>query len=118
MKCGCYIVMICLYLLSCKQEKKLFVKLAADDTGINFTNTITEDSLHNVFTYQYYYNGNGVAAGDVNNDGLTDLFFTGNQTPSVLYLNKGNFKFEDVTAHAGVAGKKAWRTGATMADVN
>jgi enediyne biosynthesis protein E4 len=111
--------LLCLpFLFSCKEDKKLFEKLPAAETGISFLNNITEDSLHNVFTYQYYYNGNGVAAGDINNDGLTDLFFTGNQTPSALYLNKGNFKFEDITKSAGVAGKNAWRTGATMADIN
>lgn len=104
--------------LACRQDKALFQKLSAAETGIAFTNTITESREHNVFTYQYYYNGNGVAVGDVNNDGLTDVFITGNQTPSRLFINKGGFHFEDVTAQAGVAGKDAWRTGATMADVN
>ncbi len=105
--------------VACRQdEKKLFQRLSAAETGIDFTNTITEDKEHNVFTYQYYYNGNGVAAGDVNNDGLTDLFFTGNQIPSKLFINKGNFHFEDATTQAGVAGKNAWRTGASMADIN
>ena len=103
---------------SCRQPQKLFQKLSSKETGIDFTNTITEDKEHNVFTYQYYYNGNGVAVGDINNDGLTDIFFTGNQTASKLYLNKGNFQFQDITLKAGVAGKKAWRTGANMADVN
>ena len=103
---------------ACRQPKKLFQKLSSGETGIDFTNTITEDKEHNVFTYQYYYNGNGVAAGDVNNDGLTDIFFTGNQTASKLYLNRGGFQFTDITIQAGVAGKKAWRTGANMADVN
>jgi enediyne biosynthesis protein E4 len=105
--------------VACRQgEKTLFEKLPAAETGIEFTNTITETKEHNVFTYQYYYNGNGIAAGDVNNDGLTDIFITGNQTPSRLFINKGDFHFEDVTAQAGVAGKDAWRTGATMADIN
>ncbi|MBC7902762.1 MAG: VCBS repeat-containing protein, partial [Gemmatimonadaceae bacterium] len=103
---------------ACNRPVKLFEKLSADDTGISFTNSITEDAEHNVFTYQYYYNGNGVAVGDVNGDGLTDVFFTGNQTPSKLFLNKGGFRFEDVTATSGVAGRNAWRTGASMVDIN
>jgi enediyne biosynthesis protein E4 len=111
----CFILFV---LVACKRSGKLFDKLSASETGIDFTNTITEDKEYNVFTYQYYYNGNGVAAGDVNNDGLTDVFFTGNQTPSKLFLNKGNFHFEDITAQAGVAGKNAWRTGANMVDLN
>ncbi len=107
------------FVAGCQQpKKKLFEKLSANDCGIDFTNTITEDKEHNVFTYQYYYNGNGVAVGDVNNDGLTEIFFTGNQTPSKLYLNKGDFKFEDITEKSGVAGKNAWRTGANMVDIN
>lgn len=103
---------------ACRQKATLFNKLSVSETGIDFTNTITEDKEHNVFTYQYYYNGNGIAVGDVNNDGLTDVFFTGNQTPSKLFVNKGGFHFEDITAKAGVAGKNAWRTGASMVDIN
>jgi len=104
--------------LSCRQQGKLFEKRSPAETGIDFTNTITETKENNVFTYQYYYNGNGVAVGDVNGDGLPDVFFTGNQTPSKLFLNKGGFHFEDITAKAGIAGKNAWRTGATMVDIN
>lgn len=117
MRVGIFMCLV-LVLVACKRSGKLFDKLPVSETGIDFTNNITEDKEHNVFTYQYYYNGNGVAVGDVNNDGLTDVFFTGNQTPSKLFLNKGGFHFEDVTAQAGVAGKKAWRTGANMVDVN
>src|SRR5690349_1216277 len=112
-----YILMI-VSMVACRQPDKLFQLLDTDDTGISFTNNITEDKEHNVFTYQYYYNGNGVAVGDLNNDGLTDIFFTGNQTPSKLYLNKGGFKFEDITATAGVAGRNDWRTGANIVDIN
>ncbi|MES2649533.1 MAG: VCBS repeat-containing protein [Bacteroidota bacterium] len=109
-----------LYLLfsSCGKPAKQFEKIGAAHSGIDFTNMISETAAQNVLMYEYYYNGNGVAVGDLNQDGLTDLFFTGNQTPSKLYLNKGNFVFDDVTEVAAVAGKNAWRTGANMADVN
>ena len=100
------------------KQHSLFEKMDPSATGINFTNTLTEDQQHNLFAYEYFYNGTGVAIGDINNDGLPDIYLTGNQVPSKLYLNKGNWKFEDITETAGVAGKDAWKTGATMADVN
>jgi len=111
-------ILICQLFLSCRQEVKQFEKISIEHSGINFTNSITETQAQNVLMYEYYYNGNGVATGDLNGDGLPDLFFTGNQSPSKLYLNKGQLAFTDVTTVAGVAGKNAWRTGANMADVN
>src|SRR5690606_6979361 len=99
---------------SCGEEEKMFTKLDSSKTGIEFINQITETTDHNVLTYEYYYNGNGVAVGDIDGDGMPDLFFTGNQTPSKLYLNKGEMNFMDITALAGVTGKNAWRTGASM----
>jgi hypothetical protein len=87
-------------------------------SGINFTNKIQEDADYNILTYEYLYNGGGVAVGDINNDGLPDCIFTGNMTPNKLYLNKGDFKFEDITDTAGLAGRSKWKTVVVMADVN
>ncbi len=97
----------------------LFSLLPASQTNVNFNNTLTEGVYGNIMMYQYFYNGGGVALGDVNNDGLQDIYFTGNMVRNRLYLNKGNMQFEDVTDKAGVAGRdNNWKTGVTMADVN
>lgn len=96
----------------------IFAKLEAPRTNIDFTNTLTENDSLNYFTYAYIYMGGGVSAGDINNDGLTDLFFTGNMVPNKLYLNKGNLEFEDISDSAGITGDSRWYTGTTMADVN
>jgi hypothetical protein len=100
------------------KQIKQFSLLTANETGIDFQNTLTENDTLNYFSYSYIYMGGGVAAGDINNDGLVDLFFTGNMVSNKLYLNKGDLKFEDITASAGVAGDDRWFTGVTMADVN
>src|SRR6266487_3573763 len=97
----------------------LFILLPDDKTHIDFNNHLKEDEENNVLAYQYFYNGGGVAIGDVNNDGLQDIYFTGNMTDNKLYLNKGNLQFEDATKAAGIAGRSdSWKTGVTMADVN
>ncbi|WP_394750570.1 VCBS repeat-containing protein [Spongiimicrobium salis] len=97
---------------------KIFSKLDAASTGITFANVLTETDTLNYFTYPYLYMGGGVATGDINNDGLADLFFTGNMVSNRLYLNKGNLQFEDITEKAGIGGDDRWFTGTTMADVN
>lgn len=95
----------------------LFEKIESDVTGIDFVNTVPENDTLNQFTYHYLYNGSGVAIGDINNDGKNDLYFSGNEKSSRLYLNKGDFKFEDITEKSGT-GTKQWISGVTMVDVN
>lgn len=96
----------------------LFTLLSADSTGVTFVNELPDDTAFNILNYLYYYNGGGVAAGDVNGDGLPDLYFTSNLGTDRLYLNRGNYRFEDVTARAGVGGALGWTSGVAMADVN
>lgn len=100
------------------QDSPVFESLPARKTGIRFQNTLSEGQGNNILTYEYFYNGGGVAVGDINNDGLDDIYFTGNMVPNKLYLNEGDFKFKDITKTAGVEGRKAWTTGVTMVDVN
>ena len=97
---------------------QLFDLLSVEETGVDFANTLDFNRDFNIYTYRNFYNGGGVAIGDVNNDGLMDIYFTANMKANRLYLNKGNFQFEDITEAAKVGGTKAWSTGATMADVN
>ncbi len=125
--CLTLIVLICC-LISCKKksidektaqyEHRIFSKLESDQTGLTFENTLAENDTLNYFTYPYIYMGGGIASGDLNNDGLVDLFFTGNMVSNKLYINKGNLKFEDITTAAKVGGDQRWYTGTTMVDVN
>ena len=102
-----------------KQEgSKLFVEQLSETTGIQFENTVVQNGENNVLNYPYYFNGGGVAVGDINNDGLQDVYLSGNTVSNKLYLNKGNFKFDDITEKAGVAATAGWKTGVTMHDVN
>ena len=119
---------ICLLIFTaCNHKEKegapsddaLFSLLPAERTNIDFNNTIVENKVANIISYQYFYNGGGVAVGDLNNDGLDDIYFSGNMTKAKLYLNKGNMQFEDITEKAGITEIAfSWKTGATFADVN
>lgn len=100
------------------RSKKIFNLLSKNQTKILFSNNLTESDSLNYFTYPYLYLGGGVSAGDINNDGLIDLYFTGNMVENRLYLNKGNLQFEDISVSAHVTGDSRWYTGSTMADVN
>jgi hypothetical protein len=107
--------------ISCKPKPDaptVFTKLPSSITNISFENTLENTDEFNIIEYLYFYNGGGVAIGDINNDGLPDIYFSSNQKSNTLYLNKGNFTFEDVTLAAGVSGAGNWKTGVTMADVN
>ena len=97
---------------------KLFTLLPSSATGISFSNDVQYTEELNVYTFRNFYNGGGVGIGDINNDGLPDIFFCGNLKSNKLYLNKGNFKFEDITDKAGLNSEGVWSTGVTFADVN
>ncbi|PCJ96281.1 MAG: hypothetical protein COA50_07480 [Flavobacteriaceae bacterium] len=99
-------------------NQKIFTTIASTYSGIHFSNDLTENDSLNYFTYGYMYMGGGVAVGDLNNDGLVDLYFTGNMVKNKLYLNKGELKFEEISKISGVEGDLRWMTGVTMADVN
>jgi hypothetical protein len=107
-------------LFACKKEAKLFVLLDSEKTGIAFNNQITEYDSLNILNTEFIYNGGGVGIGDLNGDGLQDLFFTGNQVENKLYLNKGNLKFEDITDKAGIRKKHPaqWSSGINILDIN
>ncbi|GAB3986258.1 VCBS repeat-containing protein [Spirosoma daeguense] len=102
---------------SCTPEEKLFVQRNSSDTGITFANRLTENDSVNVLSFEYMYNGAGVGVGDFNKDGLADVYFAGNQVSSRLYLNRGDFHFQDVTQSSGT-GTNVWCTGVSVADVN
>ena len=108
-----------LLLGACKQApdaNQLFQLLSPKKTGIDFANNLTWTEAFNPYTYRNFFNGGGVAIGDINNDGLADIFFCSNQHSNKLYLNKGNFRFEDITDKAGLNSDGVWSSGVTMAD--
>jgi len=107
-----------LFSLSCCKKATLFEQVSSSNSGINFNNAITESDSINPLTMLNIYNGGGVGIGDFNNDGLPDIYFTGNSVTNKLYLNKGNFKFEDITATAGAGGNGGWGRGVAVLDIN
>ncbi len=111
-----FLLSYCLF-SSCDRDVPLFIERSVEETGITFANTITTTDSFNAIFFEYIYNGGGVAAADFNNDGLIDLFFTGNQLSSELYLNKGKLQFEQVTTKAGVNTTR-WCTGVAVLDIN
>src|SRR5687768_13937328 len=115
-----YFVLLILF-FSCRQTQKpasdsLFQLM--EGTGVEFSNTIHNTKDFNIFSYRNFYNGGGVAIGDINNDSLADVFFTANMGDNKLYLNKGGWKFEDVTARSGLRNTGKWGTGVAMVDIN
>jgi hypothetical protein len=116
------LILLC-FIFSCRkkqesQQRTIFSLLDKTETGIDFINKLTYDNDFNVYKYRNFYNGGGVALGDINNDGLLDIYFTANQLPNRLYLNKGGLKFEDISEKAGITGTKPWSTGVSMVDIN
>ncbi len=119
----CAIILSLFYCQDPKKEDRtddapLFSSLPSSETGVGFINAVENRKDFNIFKYRNFYNGGGVALGDVNNDGLADIYLTANMGPNKLYINKGDFKFEDISDTAGVEGNKPWSTGVTMVDVN
>lgn len=112
------LILITVACCSCNREQTLFHAISSSHSGIHFTNTITENDSINPLDVVNIYNGGGVGIGDFNGDGLQDIYFTGNQVSGKLYVNRGDFKFDDVTAEAGVGGLERWARGVSVVDIN
>ena len=108
-----------LFLFACQNDSNtLFKLIPPNQSGITFQNTITENDEYNIIDFAYLYNGGGVSIGDFDNNGLQDIFFTGNMVDNKLYLNQGDLKFKDVTEIAGVASPGKWMYGSAVVDIN
>ena len=105
-------------IISEEESEKLFSLMDPLYTGVDFENKVVNEKDFNIFKYRNYYNGGGVAIGDINNDSLPDIYFTSNKGKNKLYLNKGNLKFDDISKSAGIEGNKPWSTGVMMVDIN
>src|SRR6478735_8578434 len=111
-------VFLSFLIISCNRNKPLFQLVSSDHSNIHFNNHLVENDTINPFDLPNMYNGGGVGIGDFNNDGLPDIYFTGNMVPNRLYLNKGAFKFQDITDEAGVNGMGRWGRGVSVIDIN
>ncbi|MFQ5445675.1 MAG: VCBS repeat-containing protein [Saprospiraceae bacterium] len=121
MRLGTATVLLLAFLAGCTPDHRpatLFESIPAEKSGLHFVNKVENTKSLNIFNYRNFYNGAGAAIGDINNDGLPDIYLTGNLGPNRLFLNKGNFQFEDITESAGAGGTKKWSTGVVFADVN
>ncbi|MEO8173809.1 MAG: FG-GAP and VCBS repeat-containing protein, partial [Sediminibacterium sp.] len=111
-------VILSIFFFSCKNEKQSTLFELKENTGINFRNDVADGKQENSFLFRNFYNGGGVAVGDINNDGLPDILFTSNMGENKMYLNKGNFQFDDITAKTGFKQDSMWSTGVVFADIN
>lgn len=114
----CAFLHVSLSVLGQNAEKKLFTRVLSSESGIDFSNLIPENDFMNIISHPNHWNGGGVAIGDLNNDGLPEVYFTGNHVSDKLYLNKGNLRFDDITASAKLDVQEGWKTGVTLVDIN
>ena len=114
----CFLSIFFFQLQGCSSDNVLFTEISSSTSGINFRNAIAETDSINVLEYEYVYNGGGVGIGDFNRDGLADIYFTGSIEKNGLYLNKGNFRFQDITRESRTEGGGSWCTGTAVVDIN
>jgi len=112
------LIILILLFTNCSEVAYLFEEIPSEKSNLNFVNSVMDSTRLSILDYMYFYNGGGVAIGDVNNDGLLDVYFTGNKSANKLYLNQGGLSFKDITKEAKVAGKSSWNTGVSMVDIN